>query len=29
MSWPPRRLGVGRKLKIHLKDKRVHKARIR
>jgi len=29
MHWPPRRLGVARKLKIHMKDKRVHKARIR
>ncbi len=29
MHWPPRRLGIGRKLRIHLKDKRVHKARIR
>ncbi len=28
MRWPPRRLGVGKKLKIHLKDKRVHQARI-
>ena len=28
MRWPPRRLGIGRKLRIHLKDKRVHKARI-
>jgi len=29
MHWPPLRLGVGKKLKIHLKDGRVHTARIR
>jgi hypothetical protein len=29
MRWPPSRLGVGRKLKIRLKDGRVHEARIR
>jgi hypothetical protein len=28
MRWPPRRLGVGKRLKIHLKDRRVHQARI-
>lgn len=29
MRWPPRRLAVGKKLKIHLKDRRVHQVRIR
>ena len=29
MRWPPSRLGVGRKLRIRLKDGRVHTARIR
>jgi hypothetical protein len=29
MRWPPRRLGVRRRLRIRLKDGRVHRARIR
>jgi hypothetical protein len=29
MRWPPSRLGVGRKLKVRLKDGRVHEARVR
>lgn len=29
MKWPPHRLGVSRKLKIRLKDGKVHEARIR
>jgi hypothetical protein len=29
MHWPPSRLGVGRRLKVWLKDRRVHTARIR
>lgn len=29
MKWPPNRLGLSRKLKVHLKDGRVHSAIIR
>lgn len=29
MSWPPRRLAVGKRLKFRLKDGRVHEARVR